>query len=476
MPFAEFGKYDGLGLAELVAKKKITALEVIDEAIARAEQLNPALNAIIFKDFERGRDAAKSPVPAGPFSGVPTLLKDMRAGATGMPTRSGSRMMPAIPAAYDSTLVARYRAAGIIPLGKTNVPEFGILPTTESVLYGAAHNPWNLEHTPGGSSGGSAAAVAAGIVPLAHATDGGGSIRIPASNCGLVGLKVSRGRITQGPDASDATSGLSVDNCVTRSVRDCAAMLDLTSAPDYGDPYFALPPQGSYLEAISQYPKPLKIAVARKGLGGAPFHAEVNEAVEKAAALCASLGHHVEDAMPQLDSEEMTMAFMTLWASNVTYGVELLSRMTGAKPSLDVIEGLTMGLYEQGKSLTAVHQIWAQQTLFRTARMAAKFHEAYDVWLTPTLAQPPLRLGTINVNETNVEQAFAPILDYVPFTAMQNGTGQPAINLPLHWTKTGLPVGVQFVARSGNEALLLKLAAQIEDAQPWFDKRPALAI
>src|ERR1700744_335265 len=248
MAFAEYDCHDGLGLAALVKKGSVTVLEVVDEAIARAERLNPKLNAIVFKDYERARDAAKAMTPHGIFAGVPTLLKDMRAAATGMPTRSGSRMMPAIPSDHDSTLVARYRANGLIPLGKTNVPEFGIVPTTESLLYGAAHNPWNLDYTPGGSSGGSAAAVAAGIVPIAHSTDGGGSIRIPASNCGLVGLKVSRGRITQGPDASDSTSGLSVDNVVTKSVRDTAAALDMTCGVDYGDPYFAIPPEGSYLE------------------------------------------------------------------------------------------------------------------------------------------------------------------------------------------------------------------------------------
>ena len=474
MAFTEYDRHDGLGLAALVKKGSITPLEVVDEAIARAEKLNPQLNAIVFKDYDRARDAAKAMTPHGIFAGVPTLLKDMRAAAIGMPTRSGSRMVPAVPSGHDSTLVARYRENGLIPLGKTNVPEFGIVPTTESVLYGPAHNPWGLGHTPGGSSGGSAAAVAAGIVPIAHATDGGGSIRIPASNCGLVGLKVSRGRVTQGPDATDATSGLSVDHCVTRSVRDCAAMLDFTSVPDFGDPYFSLPAPDSYLAAIAQKPKHLKIAFALKGLDGKPFSTEVTQAVQEAAALCDKLGHHVEEASPQVNAEEMTMAFMTLWASNVAYAIDVLGRMTGKLPTLDLIEGLTMGLYDRGKALNAQHQIWAQQTLFRTARVAAKFHETYDLWLTPTLAQPPLKLGVVDVNEQDAEKAFEPILGYVHFTAMQNGTGQPAINLPLHWCKAGLPVGVQFVARTGDEVTLLKLAAEIEAAHPWFDKRPQL--
>jgi amidase len=251
-------------------------------------------------------------------------------------------------------------------------------------------------------------------------------------------------------------------------------MLDLACAPDYGDPYFAPPSPESYLAAIAQRPKRLKIAVAFKGMRGEPFSADVADAVQSAAALCTELGHHVEEASPTISTEESTMAFMALWASNAAYGIELLARLTGVKPSLDLIEGITMGLYERGKGITAVQQIWAQQTMFRVGRIAAKFHETYDLWLTPTLSKPPLKLGLVDVNEQDVEEAFAPLLDYVPFTAMQNGTGQPAINLPLHWSKSGLPIGVQFVARNGDEITLLKLAAEIENAHPWFDKRPKL--
>ena len=474
MSFTEYDRHDALGLAALIAKKKITAREAVDEAIARAEKLNPALNAIVFEAYERARDAAKAKPGRGPFAGVPILLKDMRAGAVGMPTRSGSRMVPPVPANHDSTLVERFRTAGLIPLGKTNVPEFGILPTTESTLYGPAHNPWNLAHSTGGSSGGSAAAVAAGIVPIAHATDGGGSIRIPAACNGLVGLKVSRGRVTQGPDASDSTSGLSVDNVVTRSVRDTAAMLDMISAIDYGDPYTAPAPEGSYLDGIRRKPKRLRIALSMKDLRGAAFHPDVQAALKKAAKLCQSLGHSVEEATPAMDAEETTTAFMTLWGSSTAYAVEGLSRMTGIKPSRDVLEGLTFALYERGKAITAIQQIWAQQTLYRYARVAAKFHETYDLWLTPTLASPPIRLGIVDTNADDVEAGFAPILGYVPYTAMQNATGQPAINLPLYWNKDSLPIGVQFVARYGGEMLLLKFAAELEKAAPWAQRRPNL--
>lgn len=474
MGFAEYESYDALGLAEAIRNRQLSPLEAVDAAIARAEALNPKLNAIVFDRFEAARERANNGDAKGLFGGVPILLKDMRGGCAGMPTRAGSRFMPGTPADHDSTLVARYKAAGLVPLGKTNVPEFGILPTTESKLYGAAHNPWNLDHTPGGSSGGSAAAVAARIVPLAHATDGGGSIRIPASCCGLVGLKVSRGRISQGPDAADSTSGLSVDHVVCRSVRDSAAALDISCAPDFGDPYFALPPQGSYLEGIREKPKRLRIAFARKGLNGRNFNSEIASAVERAAHLCERLGHTVSEASPPLDYDRMTLAFMTIWATSTAYGVGSLARARGVAPSLDAIEGITYGLYEAGMKVTAAQQIDMLQVFHRAARAMARFHEEHDVWLTPTLGDLPLKLGVIDVDETDVQKAFEPLLGYVPFTALQNATGQPAINVPLHWSESGLPIGVQFVARSGDEMTLLKLAAELEEASPWIGRRPPL--
>lgn len=475
MPFKEYEKYDALGLAELVHKKKVKPVEIVDEAIARAEALNPKLNAIVFDVFEQARAAAKGKASKGIFAGVPMFLKDMRGIAKGMPTRSGSRMAPAIVSDHDSTLVARYRAAGLIPLGKTNVPEFGILPTTESKLYGPAHNPWNLAHTPGGSSGGSAATVSARIVPIAHSTDGGGSIRIPASNNGLIGLKVSRGRITQGPDNADSTSGLSVDNVVTRSVRDTAAALDLASPYNYGDPYFAPAAEGSYLEGIKRKPKRLRIAVAMTDLKGKAFHPDVTAAVKKAAKICEDLGHFVEEKSPDIDADMMTMAFMTLWAANSAFAVESLSRMTGVQPSMDVLEGITYSLYQQGRNITAIQLMGMQQVMYRIGRTTAAFHETYDLWLTPTLSAPPLKLGTVNVDETDLQKAFDPLTGYVPFTATQNATGQPAINVPLYWNKQDLPIGVQFAARHGNEMLLLKLAAELEKAAPWANRKPKLA-
>jgi len=467
MRFSEYGKYDALGLAQAIAKKKVSAREVMEEAIARAESLNPKLNAIIFTAYDEARAAAKGKQGKGQFAGVPMLLKDMRANVAGWPNRSGSRYVPATPSTYESTLVTRFKAAGLIPFGKTNVPEFGILPTTECKLYGPAHNPWNLAHSAGGSSGGSAAAVAAGIVPIAHATDGGGSIRIPASACGLVGLKVSRGRLTQGPGAADATGGLSVDGFVTKSVRDTAAALDATCAPDYGDPYFALPPEGSYLDGIKRKTKRLRIAVSTGMMNGTAHDPEVTAAIKKTAKLCESLGHDVEVTDPPVDAGALIGAFSTVWCSNVAFTLDTLAQQTGKKPSLDVVEGLTLGLYEMGKRVGAAEFIAARAIMTSAGRQFAAWHETYDVWLTATLGRPPMKLGTIDIDETDVQKGFLPNYGYVPFTSMQNSAGTPGISLPLNWSKGGLPIGVQFTARTGGEMTLLKLAAELEKASPW---------
>ena len=469
MAFAEYADYDGLGLANLIAKRKIKPSELVDEAISRAERLNPQLNAIVFKDYDRAREAAKKK-SKGVFGGVPFLLKDIAGLAEGMPTRQGSRFFPPLPDDHDQILVARYRAAGLIPLGKTNVPEFGLVPTTESKLYGPAHNPWNPEHTPGGSSGGSGAAVAAGVVPLAHANDGGGSIRIPAACCGLVGLKPTRARMTYGPDMGEGLDGLASDHVVSRTVRDTAAALDATQGSIPGDPYWAPPAEKSYLDAMKRKPKKLRIAFSSKRLDGRPQHPDCLAAVKAAAKLCEKLGHDVEEATPDLNQELLMPCFMYMWGGGLAAGIDMIAKLTGQEPSRQLFEGLTWGLYKYGKSLMASDYLNAKTTLDTAARTMANFHETYDVWLTATLGGPPVKLGTFDLEEEDYEKAFDPIIDYVPFTAMQNVTGQPAINVPLHWNKDGLPVGTQFVGRYGDEKTLLQLAAQLEKAQPWFQR------
>lgn len=466
MAFAEYAKYDGLGLAELVARKKIKASELVDEAIARAERLNPKLNFVVFEDYARARAAAKGKLK-GPFAGVPFFLKDILAPAEGMPTRQAARFIPVTKPDHDSTLTARFKAAGLVPLGKTNVPEFGLVPTTESKLYGPSRNPWDIERSPGGSSGGSAVAVAASVVPLAHANDGGGSIRIPASCCGLVGLKPTRGRTSFGPDVTDSIDGLACELVVSRSVRDTAASLDAVAGNTISDTYWAPPAPGSYLDAMKRKPKPLRIAFSTKKLDGNPLHPDCVAAVKAAAKLCEQQGHRVEEAAPALDQAVLIPAFMALWSANLAAGIDGLAMVTGQVPARQLFEGLTWGLYQAGKQVPASNYLLAKMAMQQATIASARFHETYDVWLSATLGLPPVKLGAFDMEEEDPLKSFAPLIDYVPFTAMQNVTGQPAINLPLHWNKDGLPIGVQFVGRYGDETTLLKLAAQLEKAAPW---------
>ncbi len=474
MSFTDYAAYDGIGLAALIAKKKVSASEVLESAIALAEKHNPKLNAIVLKLYHQARAKAKGKLPKGPFTGVPFLMKDIMGNMAGVPTRQGSAYMPAAPALHDSTLTHRFHQAGVVTFGKTNVPEFGLLPITESTLYGPARNPWNTNHTPGGSSGGAAAAVAAGIVPIAHANDGGGSIRIPASSCGLVGLKPTRARVPVGPDLGDALGGLAIDLIVSRTVRDTAVMLDAVHGPEAGDPYCAPPVTHPYADDARRKPKKLRIGYATKNLGGHKLHPECIAAVRAAAQTCEDMGHIVEESSPPIEIEILSQSFMAMWAAGLAQQAEVIEMFTGVKASAANMQGLTLGLLEAGRKVSAGTYLNAVTMLQLAARTVAAWHKTYDVWLTPTLGAPPLKIGAVDTSETNTEKAFAPIIDYVPFTALQNATGQPAINLPLHWTKGGLPVGVQFVGRFGDEATLIRLAAQLEKAVPWQDRHPAI--
>jgi amidase len=474
MPFVEYEEHDAVGLAALVARNEVTPLELVDAAIRRAEELNPRLNAIVYRTFERAREHAKDRLLDSPFKGVPFLLKDILARTTEAPTRAGSAFTSDKPAPYDAELTVRFRRAGLISIGKTNVPEFGLLPITESKLYGAARNPWNPAYSTGGSSGGSAAAVAAGIVPLAHANDGGGSIRIPASCCGLVGLKPTRGRNPLGPDLGDGFGGLLAEHVVSRSVRDTAVALDAVSGPDLGDPYVAPPPGRPFVEALREGGPRLKIAFTRRNLAGEPVHADCIAAVENVAALCAELGHEVAEDAPGIDAAAVYQAFRTIWFAGVAMAIDATAMVTGQEAIEDRFEGLTWGFYRQGKAIAASQYMMAWLRLQQVSRIVARWHVEWDVWLTPTLGAPPLPLGSIDTAETDAVRAFAPLMGYAPITPLQNATGQPAINLPLHWSATGLPIGTQFVGRFGDEATLLGLAAELERAQPWDRRRPKL--
>ena len=473
MAFQDYAKFDALGLADLVAKRDVTPAELVEEAIARVERHNPKINAVVFKTFDRARSAAKLPVQ-GPFAGVPFLLKDILGTQKGVPTRQGSNFLPPVPAPHDATLVRRFTAAGLISIGKTNVPEFGLVPTTEPTIYGSCNNPWELDHSSGGSSGGSGAAVAAGIVPIAHANDGGGSIRVPASANGLVGLKPTRGRNPLGPDLGDIMGGLVCEHVVTRSVRDTAAALDVTAGNEQGDPYWAPPKPNSYLEESKTAPGKLRIAFSTTNIFGKKFDPECVTAIQSTAKLLESLGHHVEEASPTIAVDQLMQSFMPIWASGLAMLIDGTAMMTNRPPHESDFQGMTWGLYQMGKSITAAQYQMCWFMLHSISRQVAHFHETYDVWMATTMGAPPVRNGTFDFHEKDPVKAFAPIIDYLPVTPLQNATGQPAITLPLHWAQNGLPVGVHFAGRFGDETTLLRLAGQLEQAKPWANRHPPI--
>jgi amidase len=473
MAFQDYAKFDALGLADLVAKRDVSPAELVEEAIARVERHNPKINAVVFRTFDRARSAAKLPVQ-GLFAGVPFLLKDILGAQKGVPSRQGSNFLPPVPAPHDATLVRRFTAAGLISIGKTNVPEFGLVPTTEPTIYGSCNNPWELDHSSGGSSGGSGAAVAAGIVPIAHANDGGGSIRVPASANGLVGLKPTRGRNPLGPDLGDIMGGLVCEHVVTRSVRDTAAALDVTAGNEQGDPYWAPPKPKSYLEDSKLPPGKLKIAFATTSIFGKKFDPECVTAIQSTAKLLESLGHHVEEANPPVDAGALMQAFMPVWASGLAMLIDGTAMLTNRTPHESDFQGMTWGLYQMGKTITAAQYQMCWFQLHSIARQVAHFHETYDVWMATTMGAPPVRNGTFDFHEKDPLKAFAPIIDYLPVTPLQNATGQPGISLPLHWAANGLPVGLHFAGRFGDEATLLRLASQLETAKPWANRHPPI--
>lgn len=456
---------DGLALAGLVRRGEVSPAEVVETAIAAIEESNGPLNAVVTRLYDEARQAAAQGLPEGPFRGVPYLFKELVVSVKGAATTSASRLYAANVAPADSEIVARCRRAGMAILGKTSSSEFGLQPVTEPHLFGPARNPWNTAFSPGGSSGGAAAAVASGMVPLAHATDGGGSIRIPASCCGLFGLKPTRARITAGPEGGEGLAGLASQHAVTRSVRDSAALLDATAGPIAGDPYSAPPPAGSYLDAAGRDPRRLRIAFSTTAPNGAAIHPDCATAVEKAAKLCEALGHHVEAAMPQFDVRAVEKAFAQVFQANVMANI---GRATGgALPAAGEVEPLTLALAERGLALPAPAYIAGLQTLQRESRRIARFHADFDVWLTPTLATPPPPVGHYDSDITDVELWLERLMGFIPFTYLANVTGQPAMSLPLARSRDGLPVGCHFAGRYGEEDLLLSLAGQIERAAPW---------
>lgn len=473
MNFDDYAACDAVGLAELIRRGDIAPTEAVAAAITRAEAVNGTLNAIVTETFESAMTTAAN--AAGPLAGVPFLVKDLTYVA-GVPCSYGSRLWRDFVPDHDADIVARYRRAGLAIMGKSNTPEVGLAATTESVHLGACRNPWDTARTPGGSSGGAAAAVAAGILPAAHATDGGGSIRIPASCCGLVGLKPTRARTPLGPDVGEGWGSMSVGHVVSRTVRDCAALLDLTHGPAAGDPYHAPYFAGSFLDAARQAPPPLRIAVDLSPVSFGAVHEECRRGVMETGLLLESLGHHVEERSPDFDRAGFTMATGTLVVANVANNVFARAESLGVDVTPDVVEWHTFRMAEAGRQVSADRYASSINTIHATGRLVERFFGDFDLILSPVLLKPPVPLGDMDTNDPDGDTYGAHFNAFWGFTSLYNATGQPAISLPLHWTGEGLPVGVQFAAPFGAEVRLLQLATQLEAARPWIDRRPPLNV
>ena len=463
MDFQEYRRHDAVGLAELVARREVSASELLETAIARMQAVNPQINAIVQDLSERARGEA---VAHGPLSGVPFLLKDLGVTLAGTPTTGGSRVFKDVVAPADSALTAAYKAAGLVVFGKTNTPEFGQWPVTESDLLGPARNPWDLARTPGGSSGGASAAVAAGIVPAAHASDGGGSIRIPASCCGLFGMKPSRGRVSFAP-LGEGWAGASVHHAVTRSVRDSAALLDVACRPQPGDPYFLPPPERPFAEEAAREPGALRIGFTTAAMQAPALDPECAAAVEDAARLCESLGHQVEAATIPGDVAAMAAAAGQVIAASVAASLDSEAERRGRPIEEGEVERLTMATYRRGQGVLGSAYVRCVQALHAYARAEAQLFERYDVLLLSTLGRPAIPVGWIFEDPKALAER---LFSFMPNTQAFNNTGQPAMTVPLSWSSGGLPIGIQFVARMGGEATLFQLAAQLEQARPWFDR------
>lgn len=493
--FAEYANYDAMGLAALVKAGEVSPAELLETAIARAEQANPALNAINLPLYDYGRQLIAKGLPEGPFTGVPFLIKDLITNIPGIPTSSGSRFLKDWTTDKESVLYRRYREAGLVTFGKTSLPEFGVAPVTEPLLYGPTRNPWNLDHTPGGSSGGAAAMVAAGVLPVAHAGDGAGSIRIPASCCGLVGLKPSRGRNPIGPILTDSWFGAVAEHVISRTVRDTAAFLDATHGGDPGMPYMTPLPERPFLEEVGRPTGKLKIAFSTKPtISNAKTHPDCIKAVENTARLLEDMGHELVEATPYIDEDEFMDAFMVLLSGSIAGEMKYWQKELGRKASFNDFEPMTWMMAHLAEAYDAGDFAHAIRYLGTQARVFGYFLQDYDLFLTPTLAKPPAKIGEIApgkfehlalkaIAKTGATSAFKlggglekmkePIREYIPFLPLANISGVPSISLPMQWNEKGLPIGVMFTADFACEDVLLRLAAALEKAQPW-EARKAL--
>jgi amidase len=481
--------YDAIGLGELIRKGEISPIELLEITIQRIEALNPKLNAVIHKMYDQARETAAywdSEISAGNagdvlFCGVPFLLKDLIAEYKGAPFHEGCLAVKGYVSKIDSELVKRQKASGLVIVGKTNTPEFGCLPTTEPALYGPTVNPWDPKLTPGGSSGGSAAAVIAGIVPMAHGNDGGGSIRIPASCCGLFGLKPTRARNPLGPLFGDIGGGIIHEHAVTRTVRDSAALLDVTSGSDLGDPYYAPHNESPFLKEVGRKVGRLKIGFMTRVPEGwnaeTPLHPDCEHAVRDAARLCESLGHVVEEIQcNQLSYPKIPELFGHIFSCFLGQAIAYWERELGRKIGKEELEPITWGRYEAALNRSGSDYLVTLEELQRFSRKIARwYHEGgYDLLLSPTMRIPPTKLGVFESTPEDPTKWLPVTLSFVAFTRIQNITGQPAMSVPLFWNDHNVPIGVQFAARFGDEATLFRLAAQLEQARPWRDRKPLI--
>ena len=496
MSFTEYPTHDALGLAELVRTGAVSAKELVETAIERIEVLNPRLNAVIHRMFDRARREVNTGLPDGPFRGVPFLIKDLSLLVAGERMCCGSRFLDGWVPDHDSELVIRFRNAGLIALGKTSTPELGLTPFTEPELFGPTRNPWNTDRISGGSSGGSAAAVASRMVPIAGGGDGGGSIRIPASCCGLFGMKPTRGRTPTGPDRGELWQGCVVDHVLTRSVRDSAAALDAIAGPDVGAPYYMPAPERPYHEEARTPPARLRIAWTNQPMLGSAVHPDCVAAVATTVELLRSLGHTVEEAAPAFEGKAFARNFMLMVAGECRGDIDEAARLSGRTPSAAAFEPTTWALGLLGRSISAADFVTATRALQMDARRIGEFFTRWDVLLTPTVASPPPVVGSLQPSGRDrtmlsllgklnagrlldlmgmLDQAAAEAFEFTPWTPVFNVTGQPAMSVPLEWNAEGLPIGLHFVGRFGDEATLFRLAGQLEAAKPWANKRPPVS-
>lgn len=472
MPMNDYERYDALGLADLVRRKEVSPLELLDAAMTRAEAAQKRVNCFsaLFPEMARAQIAAG--LPEGPFRGVPFALKDLGAAIKGAPLTQGSRAYKDYVADYDATLTTRYKKAGLAIFGQTTTPEFGGTTTTESILFGDTLNPWNTTRIAGGSSGGAAAAVASGVIPIAHASDGGGSIRVPSACCGLFGLKPSRGRMPMGPYRTEGWGGFSINHAISRSVRDSAAMLDATHGIETGSRYDAPQPERPYLDEVGRDPGKLRVALWRKSANGTMPDADAEAGLKRTVDLLLSLGHEVEEAAPDIDGPALAATLPAMVGAHMTAGLDMYAEQRGRPLGEDELEAVTWAMMQNARHTSGIAMARNEVTIQLAAIAYAEFMKRYDVTLSPTIMRKPDPLGVLSLSPKDMSEFGRAIATFPAHCAFYNQTGAPAMSVPLHWTDDGLPLGMMFGAAYGNESLLYRLAGQLEQARPWADKRP----